>query len=264
MFWPSELVWQHAVTFSLVLVRVTSLVMVAPLFGSLNVPVKVRALLGLMLALLVTPVEWQKQVAPPAAAGQYLVLVGGEALVGTSLALGVLVLVSSMHVAGQTISQMSGLQLADVFDPGFDTGTPVFSKLMFTVSAAVFLIIGGHRHVIEALLDTFVWLPAGEGGFSRSLVEAMTSLLAQSFVLGLRAAAPVMVALLLATLILGLLSRSVPQLNVMALGFGFNALVALAALGVSLGGAAWLYADSAQPFLDTVLEALHQGVKHGR
>ena len=87
----------------------------------------------------------------------------------------------------------------------------------------------------------------------------MTSLLAESFVLGIRAAAPAMVALLLATLVLGLVSRTLPQLNVMVLGFGFNALASMAALGVSLGAAAWIFQDQLEPFLDTALRALTAG-----
>jgi flagellar biosynthetic protein FliR len=184
------------------------------------------------------------------------VLVGAEALIGLTMGLGVLLLFSSMHVAGQVISQMSGLQLADVFNPGFDTNVPVVSQLLFYVATAVFVIIGGHRRVMEALLDTFVWLPAGQGGMSRSVVEATTSLLAESFVLGIRGAAPAMVALLLATLILGLVSRTLPQLNVMALGFGFGALVTMATLSVSMGAAAWIFQSQLDPFLQTVLAAL--------
>jgi flagellar biosynthetic protein FliR len=263
MIGSDELPLQHVLTFSLVLVRVTALCVVAPLFGSTRTPLKFRAAMSLTLAMLVAPLEWHKGGTLPESLGPYLVLVGAEALVGVSLGLGVLLLVSSMHVAGQAISQMSGLQMADVFDPALDTSTPVFSQVLFLTSAAIFLILGGHRHIIEALLDTFVWLPAGQGGFSRSMLEAMTSLLTQSFVLGLRAAAPVMVALLLATLILGLVSRSLPQLNVLALGFGFNAMVAIAALGVSLGGAAWLFHDQVEPLMQIVLDALRNGADHG-
>jgi len=88
------------------------------------------------------------------------------------------------------------------------------------------------------------------------VTEAMTSLLTQSFVLGVRAAAPAMVALLLATLVLGLVSRTLPQLNVMALGFGFNVLATLGALSISLGAAAWAFQDQVEPVLETVLDAL--------
>lgn len=247
---------QHFLTFTLVLVRVSSLVMIAPIFGSLAVPLRVRALLALALSLLIAPLELEKSTPQPDTLVGYLVLVGAETLVGISLGLGVLVLFSGMQVAGQIISQMSGLQLAEVINPGFDTSMPVVSQLLFYVAMAVFVIIGGHRRVMEALLDTFVWLPAGQGGFSRSITEAMTSLLAESFVLGIRAAAPAMVALLLATLILGLVSRTLPQLNVMALGFGFGALVTMVMLSVSLGAAAWVFQAQVEPALNTVLAAL--------
>jgi flagellar biosynthetic protein FliR len=256
MDWSTPLTIQQVLTFTLVAARVSTLVAIAPIFGSSVVPLRVRAVLALVLSLLIAPLELEKATPSPATLVDYLVLVGAEALIGLTMGLGVLLLFSSMHVAGQVISQMSGLQLADVFNPGFDTNVPVVSQLLFYVAMAVFVIIGGHRRVMEALLDTFVWLPAGQGGVSRSITEAMTSLLAESFVLGIRAAAPAMVALLLATLILGLVSRTLPQLNVMALGFGFGALVTMATLSVSMGAAAWIFQAQLDPFLETVLAAL--------
>jgi flagellar biosynthetic protein FliR len=259
MSWTSELYLHQFVTFTLVLVRVAALVMIAPLFGLSPVPPKVRMALAMALAILIVPLELQKSTPAPNTLVDYLVLAGAEALIGLTLGLGILLLFSSMHVAGQIISQMSGMQLADVFDPGFGANVPAFSQLLSYVTIAVFVIIGGHRKVLEALLDTFAWLPAGQGGFSRSIGQAMTSLLAESFVLGIRAAAPAMVALLLATLVLGLVSRTLPQLNVMVLGFGFNALASMAALGISLGAAAWVFQDQLEPFLDTALRALAAG-----
>ena len=83
----------------------------------------------------------------------------------------------------------------------------------------------------------------------------MISLVAQSFVLGVRAAAPVMVALLLTTLGMGLISRTLPQLNVMTMGFGVGTIVALAALGLSLGAAAGAFQQHLEPGLETVLQA---------
>jgi flagellar biosynthetic protein FliR len=99
-------------------------------------------------------------------------------------------------------------------------------------------------------------MPAGQATFSRSVGEAMMSLLAESFVVAVRAAAPAMMALLLATLILGLVGRTLPQLNVMALGFSLNSLVALAALGASLTAAAWIFQAQLEVTLDGVLGAL--------
>jgi flagellar biosynthesis protein FliR len=247
---------QHLATFALVGVRVAALVMVAPVFGTFAIPVRVRALLALALTVLVVPIEVGRATAPPETIAAFLVAAGGEALVGLTMGVAVRLLFCGLHVAGQIVSQMSGMQLADVFDPGLNAPVPIFSRLLLAVATAVFLTIGGHRLVIEALLDTFAGLPAGQGTFSRSAVEAVTVLFAQSFVLGVRAAAPAIVALLLATLILGLVSRTLPQLNVMALGFGVNATVALVAIGISLGGACWIFQGQIQGALETALYAL--------
>ena len=77
-----------------------------------------------------------------------------------------------------------------------------------------------------------------------------------SFSLAIRVAAPAVTALLLATLILGLIGRTLPQLNVLALGFGLNALLAFAALGLSLGVAAWAFQDQIQPAMEVIFDAL--------
>jgi flagellar biosynthetic protein FliR len=251
-----EIYTQHLALFALVGVRIGALVLVAPVFGTFAVPVRVRALVALVLAALIVPIEAGRATAQPETLADFLVAAGGEALVGLTLGLGVRLLFVGMQVAGQIVSQMSGMQLAEVFDPGLNASVPVFSRLLLAVATAVFVSIGGHRRVIEALLDTFAWLPAGQGGISRSAVDAVTVLFAQSFVLGVRAAAPAIVALLVATLIVGLASRTLPQLNVMAMGFGANAVVALVAMGVSLGGACWLFQDQLQGMLETALYTL--------
>jgi flagellar biosynthetic protein FliR len=240
----------------LVLARVAALVMAGGLFGPASIPLRYRAGLAMTLSFFVAPLELAKGAALPDSPADYLVLAGAEALVGLVLGLGVAVLFSAIHLAGRLISQMSGMQLADVFDPGFDTSTSAFSRLLFYVTLAVFLAVGGHRRALEALLDTFTWLPLGQAKFSQSITSAMTSVLAQSFELGIRAAAPAMVALLLATLILGLASRALPQLNLLVLGFASSAMVTFVVLGMSLGAAAWTFQDQLEPALRTVLDSL--------
>jgi flagellar biosynthetic protein FliR len=249
----SQLLSEHLAVTALVLVRIAALVLVAPVLGPFELALRWRAALAMALVMLIAPLEITRIAAPPATLAQFLILAGGEALVGLMLGLGVRILFTSMQVAGQLISQMSGLQLAEVFSPGLGANVPVFSQLLLLVSTAVFFVIGGHRQMIEALLDSFTRVPAGQAAFSSSAVEAVTALVTQSFVLGLRAAAPAVVALLLATLIVGFVSRTLPQLNIMALGFGINAVVALVAIGASLGGACWVFQDTLQPVLQSTL-----------
>jgi flagellar biosynthetic protein FliR len=243
MSWSAEPFVREPLLFLLVLARIGAMMLLAPMFGSSALPPRVRALLAVAITLLVVPVELDKHVSLPESAGGYLVQLGAEALIGLSLGLGVTILFSGLQIAGQVISQMSGLQLGDVFSPGVDANLPLVSHLMFFVSLAVFLAIGGHRQLVAALLDTYEWMPAGQAAMSQGALEAMTSLLTQSFVLGLRAAAPTLMALLLSTIMLGLISRTVPQLNMMVLGLGLNTAVLLVMIGATLGATAWVFQE---------------------
>ena len=110
---------------------------------------------------------------------------------------------------------------------------------------------------MAGLLDTFQTIPPGSGIFSQSITDAFVTLMTQSFSLGIRAAAPATIALLLATLVLGLISRTVPQLNVLVLGFGLNSLLIFGALALTLGGMVWTFQEQIEPALELLLDALH-------
>ena len=182
-------------------------------------------------------------------------LLGCEAILGACLGLGLLVFLHGMTLAGQMIGQASGLGISEVFDPMLDESVPVFSDCCFAGLVRVSL----HRRASlddVGLLDTFRTIPPGSGLSPRSLADGFTTLVAMSFSLGVRVAAPAVTALLLATLILGLIGRTLPQLNVLSMGFGLNALLALAALALSLGAAAWAFQDQIQPAMETIFNAL--------
>jgi flagellar biosynthetic protein FliR len=240
----------------LVLARVGGLVATAPIFGTREVPVRIRALIAVAIAALIVPLQMTRTIELPEHLSSYFVCMAADLLIGVVLGLGIQLLFAGMQIAGQLISQLSGLQMADVLNPTLDAEVPLFSQMLFCVALAVFAITGGHRQVMEALLDTFATIPPGQLAMPQNLVETFTSLLTQSFVLGIRAAAPTMTALLLATLVLGIISRSVPQLNVMAVGFGLNWLVTLGALSLTLGVAAWAFQAQIEPSLETLLATL--------
>ena len=227
--------------FVLVLTRIGALVAALPFFGSQSIPMQVRALLAVALAVVITPLHWGLAPPQPANLLEFSVIIGREALLGLALGSAIMILLSGMQLAGQVISQMSGMSLADVVNPTFDTQVPIFSHLLEMVAIAMFFLLGGDRQVINALLGSFAWMPPGSGTLPAELPDALSLVAAQSFDTGLRAAAPIMVAMLLAILIVGLISRTLPQLNAIVIGMNFNALVVLAMLSVTLGSAAWVF-----------------------
>jgi flagellar biosynthetic protein FliR len=244
------------ILFALVFARVAGLTMTAPIYGTSDVPMQVRVLLAAALALLIAPLQWNGATVAFGSLVHLAAMLGVEAAIGACLGLGVVVLLHAMTLAGELIAQASGLGIAEMFDPTIEENVSSFGRLMFLTAVTIFLCIGGHRMVMAGLLDTFQTIPPGSGRFPGSLADGFTTLVGLSFSLGLRVAAPVVTSLLLATVVLGLIGRTLPQLNVMSLGFGLNSLLAFAAMGLTLGAAAWAFQDQVEPAMKTIFDAL--------
>ncbi len=195
-------------------------------------------------------------------------IIAAELLIGLVLGMGITVMIGGMQTAGDIISRVGGLTLADVLDPTTSTSVPLFSQFLSLLSAALFVIIGGHRMLMGGLLDTFSTIPPGgclatflgPGGSTpellKSLVELFVVLITESFHVGIRAGAPLVAAVLLATLVLGLVSRTLPQLNVMVVGFGINALLTFAIFSFTLGAAMLVFQDQIAPTLEVLFRTL--------
>lgn len=237
---------------TLVLVRISGIVLVAPIFGTNDVPPTVRAFLTMALALLVAPVYAATPPALPSSLVEFSFVIAGELLIGVVLGLGVTILFAAFQLTGGIVGQLSGMSLGEIFNPALDDNVPLFSHLLYMIAVATYVVIGGHRLLLGGLLETFAAVPPGSASLPVEIDRLLVDLLSESFQLGIRAAAPATAALLLATVVLGLVSRSLPQLNIFALGFGLNALTTFVALGVSLGGVAWLLQDRLEPTLDAL------------
>jgi flagellar biosynthetic protein FliR len=261
--WIAAALLGKFLVFTLVLARVAGLMVTAPIYGGAEVPVRVRALFAFAIAVLVTPLAAVSPAAAPGNTLVYLTLIGTETLLGLVLGLGVSLVFTGAQIAGQLVAQLSGLQLADVINPSLDNSVPIFAQLLYMLALAMFVLLGGHRMVMDALLETFRWLPAGAATVPRELTDTLVTLVTQSFVLGIRAAFPAVAALMLATLMLGIISRTLPQLNLMALGFGFNTLMTLGILAFTIGASAWLFQDYATDALAELNGLFRQPVAEG-
>ena len=255
-----SLLFNHFAVFTLVLARVGALIMTAPIFGSAAIPIRARALLAVAITLLITPLV---STTPPEGMTNLLVYgryLASEALVGLLLGFGVTLLLSGIQVTGQIISQLGGTALADVFDPTLESNASIYSQLFYFITIAMFVLLNGHHLVMDALLDTYTGIPPGQASLGTTYVEALTTLLSHSFLLGIRAAALTMTALLLATLLLGLIGRTMPQINILAVGFSVNSLLTLGCLFTTLGAIVWAFPLEASSALDVLREAIARSV----
>ena len=204
--------------FILVLVRVSGIIATAPVFGSSNIPPQIKVVLSLMLALILYPFIPLITVYPDRP-DHYIMLIASEMLIGLVLGIIARFLFAAVEFAGTVIGFQMGLGMAMVFDPQSQEQISIVGKFENITVTLIFLAMDGHLIVLQALVRSYSVLPPGGASISRPLVENLTELSASVFVIGLQIGAPLIVALFLANAIVGLLARSVPQIQVFVVGF---------------------------------------------
>ncbi len=292
--------------FTLVLVRVSGMMTIGPVFGQSVVPANVRVLLVLTVALVVTPAlqdHWQlgfrkldvdgnglleREEVPdhlldrydesvtrtgrlpgsplrpsefvlerrlPRTLLDYLLSVAGEFAVGLVLGLGVFIVLSSLSLAGQVIDQQSGLALGEISNPGLDTDGSITAQFLYLQGMTTFLLltpVNGHVLVATTLIETFQTLPAGDAFVHEGVLEYVSNLVHLSLLLAVQVTAPVVAMMTLVSLTMGFLGYTVPQINVLVVGFPIRAVVSLVVLLLVFTGAARRVVDE----VPVVLKAL--------
>jgi flagellar biosynthetic protein FliR len=217
--------------FALVLVRTSALVVSAPIlgFGTGFGGYKIGLVFGLALVLYAAagmPVEPELGVFP------WGLCALREAVIGLFLGFLLHLVLLAVRVAGEMIGQEMGFMVAAQVDPVTGVQTPLVSTIYEGLFVLCFLALDGHHWVVRALAQSFERAPIGRLGFGTHASGVVTEMFAQMFQAGVVFAAPVLVFLLITSILIGLLARVVPQLNVMEVGFTLRVLVALGAMAL--------------------------------
>jgi flagellar biosynthetic protein FliR len=233
--------WPEVVTFMLVFGRAAGLVVSAPFWGSRMVPVLLRVWVAMLLAVATYP--WVQIAALPGGTTflSLLLTLGGEILLGLILGWIAQILFAGMRLAGQEIEIKSGLGLIHLVDPHEGGQSGVFATFLELVAGLVFFSMNGHHLLIQALSSSYNVFPLAGEKFVTRVLEGLIGSAGEIFAIALRISAPVLVGLLLSDIVLGILSRAIPQMNVFMvaqpLQFGFGVLL----LMLSLPALVWFF-----------------------
>jgi flagellar biosynthesis protein FliR len=223
----------HVVGFFLVLARVTPLFVLAPLFSSSMIPVRVRGIIAVGLAIGLTPLATHGQHVPTdplAIAG----LVVCNVLVGLAFAFAVGVVFSAVEAAGAILDVISGFSYGALIDPIDGNQGGVLTSFYALIGLALFVAVGGDAWTLRGISRTLTLVPLTRAPALGSLTAGVESAFGSLFVSALEVAAPALLALLVTDVAFGMVSRVVPQLNVFAVGFPLKVGVALLVVGASL------------------------------
>ena len=229
---PLSLDWIWSVVWSLF--RIGGFFVTAPFWGHRIIPGKIKVILVLTLGLVVGPaITSHGPIVPVSiwtmgAWGVRELAIGG--LIGFCFA----TLFWGVRMAGDLVSLQMGFAIVNAIDPNSAQQVSLIGEFKYVLSLLIFLILDGHHLMIGALVDTYRVIPIGSGLLGAAAYEQLLRLSATVFVTAVKMAAPVMVTLLLTDVALGIVARTVPQMNIFIVGFPLKIGIGLLMLGAGL------------------------------
>ncbi len=218
--------------YALMLVRVATLFSVAPILGNAAIPVQVKAAASMVVTLLLF-LAFRGGHGTYPVPGNILSLasaVGGEAFAGLIIGYSAYLLFSGLEMAGEIVDIQIGFGLVNVIDPAGGQEVSILGQFYYIVAMLFFLAIDGHHALLKALGDSFSILPPGSVLWFREAGHAgplLADFFTRLFGIALQVAAPGIAVLFLTNLAMGLLARTMPQLNVFIVGMPLNIVVGL-------------------------------------
>jgi len=229
------------IPFLLIFTRISSTLLLLPSFSLVTGSLRIKLLLSAMAAFLLTPIYLRGDLVS-VTSGQLLFMFESELLLGFTCGLSGRLVISGLHMGGQLIGQVSGITLSE-FTLADETTTTIHGRLLVLIGIGSFLVMGGHRQVVQALLDSFQFVSPGAILPATPLADLLRDAGGLAFQLSVRITAPILLAMLTALIAVAMLNRTLPQLNIMAIGHNLNALLLFIVLLFSVGGIAWVFQD---------------------
>jgi flagellar biosynthetic protein FliR len=248
----------HIVPFLLVVTRLGGLFVFTPLLANRGVPRRGRAMLALALgAAVYAGVPAAARAAPDVGLFVLPALLLSELLIGVAIGFVASLPIMAMDVGGFIIGHQMGLGLARAYNPDADVDTEILGQLLMYLGLGAFLALGGLEAVFLALAHTFERVPPGAFAVDRLPVSPLVGVLTGGFELAIRVSAPSLAIIVLLLIAMGFVSKTMPQINVMSVGFTVKIVFGLLILAASL-------AAIQQAAGDHVADTLRQVADWGR
>ncbi len=245
-----EHILPHLAPFLLVAFRLAGLFIFTPVLANKLLPRQFRALLVVMLAVALYPMlPSGVQIAPELGLAGLAPMVVRELLIGLIIGFIASLPIHALDLAGYLISHQMGLGLARVYNPELEADTDITGQLVMYLGLGAFVAVGGLEVVFLCLAGTFRNVPIGGAGVEQVPLDMIVGLLTSGFELAVRVAAPVLCIIFLLMIAMGFVSKTMPQINIMSVGFTIKILFGLGMLAASLGAMQHATGDEIQRVL---------------
>ncbi len=221
--------------FLLVLTRTSGIFFISPFLGSMNVSARVRGCAAVALAVILFPVVVKESVVQaPATVIMFAFTVAKEMFVGWLIGLVGYITLSAINMAGKIMDMQVGFAMVQMMDPTTQQQTGLIGTFLYNLSIIYFLITNGHHVIISALAESFRVIPLDSMVWNDSLPQFMNDLTAGIFMNGMKIAMPVTFAILLTNVGLGILARTMPQMNIFVVGIPMQLMIGITMVSMVL------------------------------
>ena len=221
--------------FLFVFVRIASFVFVAPFFSTRGVPNNAKVALSVFVAYIMY------HFGPEHIYPEYNTILGfatvvlKEVSVGLLIGLAAQICTSIVLFAGRIIDMEVGLSMANVFDPTTNEQASITGALMQYGVMMILYTTGLHRFLLKALMETFILIPVGNAHINTDrLLESLIAFLGDYIIIGFRVCLPVFASITLMNIVLGLLAKLAPQMNMFSVGIQLKLLAGLSVIMVTI------------------------------
>ena len=246
-----DLIPQFSV-YLLIFVRLASFFITMPIFSYRTIPAQHRIGISALLAWIM-----YYTVSSPGFEidGLYLLLVLKEALVGLMIGFFAYMMFSAVQTAGGFIDFQMGFSMANVIDPQTGVQSPLMGQYLYTFALLFLLAIDGHHLLLDGIFYSYEFIPLSTDFLPFGNEEILTLMLeffTQAFIIAFQMSIPIVGSLFLVDIALGIVARTVPQMNIFVIGFPIKIIVSLILIVITMGTTLFLV----KGILNTTLEGL--------
>lgn len=228
-----EVIFSEYQLFLLVFVRMTGIFIITPIFSRTNIPTILKISLALIISTITFSTLNQKGIVLDTNI-TLIVQIIKELSVGLIIGFISYLFFISLFIAGQIIDTQIGFGMVNVFDPAHNTQVPITGNLYYILALLVFFTVNGHHWFLEAIIESYSILPVGSIVFNEKILYQVIDIFSEIFNIGFKISSPILATVFLINVLLGLLAKTVPQMNVFVVGMPLKIFVGVITIFLTL------------------------------
>jgi flagellar biosynthetic protein FliR len=254
-------IMERSIILFLVFSRVSGIFLLTPVFGSKNIPRTLKIGLAGFLTYIALPIVTLSPAIHIMSIYQLLYYMIFEFFIGLVFGFISLLILSSIYIAGTIIDRNIGFSMVSVINPQDESQIPITSNLFYVMAIMVFLMTDLHHILIKAVLHSFKVIPIGYENVNLLFVDKVVEIMRTAFVLGFKMAAPIMITIFATNVLLGVLSRAMPQMNVFVVGMPLKIFIGLITIFIVLPIYFEIFGNIFNIMFDYIKEFINSAVK---